>query len=151
MAIPPSTAPKDTADLMLVHASELNTKQKYLRFIAITRMVPAGKVATYSQVAFMADLPGRARMVGKALGCMLLSKDTPWHRIIRADGRIAFAAETEQFAEQHSRLVTEGVIVKNGRVSLKAFQWDPDMSTFMTQFSHELKIALADKTNNQFE
>ena len=136
---------------MLVHTTDLTAKQKYLRLIAVTRMVPAGNVATYSQIAFMADLPGRARMVGKALGCVLLSKDTPWHRIIRADGRIAFAAETQQFAEQQRRLSDEGVVVTDGRVKLKQFQWEPDMSTFMTQFSNEIKMALADKADNRFE
>ncbi|MEM0911557.1 MAG: MGMT family protein [Pseudomonadota bacterium] len=128
---------------MLVHTSDLSTKQKYQRFIAITRMVPAGNVATYSQVAFMADLPGRARMVGKALGCILASSDTPWHRIIRADGRVAFAAETIQFTEQCERLQNEAVIVKQGRINLRHFQWAPDMDDFLTTFSSELKKVIS--------
>ncbi len=127
---------------MLVHSSELSTKQKYLRFIAVAQLVPKGCVATYSQVAFMADLPGRARMVGKALGCTMATDATPWHRIIRADGRIAFAAETLHFVEQYKRLTEENVVVRNGRVNLKYFQWEPDADSFLLAFSKQLKLIM---------
>ena len=83
--------------------------------IAAIRAVPGGQVASYGEIARRAGLPGRARLVARTLAgnddpCL------PWHRIVRADGRIAFPAHHAQFAEQRQRLNAEGVLVRNGRV-----------------------------------
>ncbi len=40
----------------------------------------------------------------------------PWHRVVRADGRIAFPPDSAQYAEQCGRLRAEGVRVEGGRV-----------------------------------
>ena len=39
----------------------------YARIYAVVRRIPRGRVATYGQVARLADLPGQARQVGYAL------------------------------------------------------------------------------------
>lgn len=54
----------------------------------------------------------------------------PWHRVVRADGRIAFPEGSEGRREQVERLRGEGVAVEGGRVarrakSLDAALWGP--------------------------
>jgi methylated-DNA-protein-cysteine methyltransferase-like protein len=92
------------------------TKSAADKFLAAIRAVPYGQVAGYGEIARRAGLPGRARMVAR-----LLSQNDdpklPWHRILRSDGRIAFPADSPQFAEQAQRLRAEGVTVVNGRVT----------------------------------
>jgi len=83
--------------------------------VAAVRAIPAGDVAGYGEVARRAGLPGRARLVAK----MLCAADEPglaWHRVLRSDGRVAFAAGTPAFEEQVQRLRAEGVRVDAGRV-----------------------------------
>lgn len=85
------------------------------RVFAAIRAIPRGQVAGYGEVARRAGLPGRARLVAR-----LLSQNTdgklPWHRVLRADGRIAFPAGSDGFIEQCARLQREGVSVSAGRV-----------------------------------
>lgn len=85
------------------------------RILAAVRAIPRGQVAAYGEVAHRAGLPGRARLVAR-----LLSENTdpglPWHRVLRADGRIAMPPGSEGFREQSRRLRGEGVAVVNGRV-----------------------------------
>ena len=57
----------------------------------------------------------------------------PWHRVLRADGRIAFPPGSAGFEEQCRRLRAEGVTVAQGRVKrqpggqdLDAAVWGPD-------------------------
>ena len=52
--------------------------------------VPFGKVASYGQIADLAGLPGRARLVGKSLGLAPHSMQLPWYRILRSSGQLAF-------------------------------------------------------------
>jgi len=95
--------------------------------------VPKGRVASYGLIADLAGLPGRSRAVGYWLKRASSELILPWHRIIRADGKIAFPQGSEAFAIQRSRLVDEGVWVKNGRVNLAQFGWEPDLSVLLQQ------------------
>ncbi len=52
------------------------------------RRIPPGRVATYGEVAALAGLPGRARLVGRSLG-QDDGPPLPWHRVVAAGGRIA--------------------------------------------------------------
>src|SRR5579863_7593057 len=80
------------------------------------RAIPRGCVSSYGAVARRAGLPGRARLVGRALKIAPRDLDVPWHRVVRAGGRIAFPASSRQFAEQRRRLRAEGVQLIRGRV-----------------------------------
>ncbi len=80
--------------------------------------IPAGSVASYGVIATRAGLPGRARMVGSVLRQTPDHIDLPWHRVMRADGRIAFEAGSAEFIKQVQRLQEEGVVVSDGRVDL---------------------------------
>ncbi|MBJ7517712.1 MAG: MGMT family protein, partial [Stenotrophomonas sp.] len=44
----------------------------------------------------------------------------PWHRVLRADGRIAMPEGSRGWREQSQRLRAEGVVVERGRVRMPA-------------------------------
>ena len=85
------------------------------RIFAVIRAIPPGRVAGYGEVARRAGLPGRARWVARLLSGHD-GDELPWHRVLRADGRIAFPPGSRGFAEQTLRLRGEGVTVEDGRV-----------------------------------
>ena len=88
--------------------------------------VPRGRVATYGQIATLAGLPRRARLVGRALKLLPAEVDVPWHRIDNAAGRVSprgDAFDSEDLQEQ--LLGREGVTLVRGRVALVDFQWRP--------------------------
>ncbi len=93
------------------------------RILATVARVPRGRVASYGQVATLAGLPGRARLVGWALRHAPDGATLPWHRILRADGCIAFPQGSEPHARQVRLLVRERVKVERGRVDLARFGW----------------------------
>jgi methylated-DNA-protein-cysteine methyltransferase related protein len=90
--------------------------------------IPPGKVASYGQIADLAGLPGRARLVGKALG--LSPTPLPWHRVLRSNLTLAFAAGTEHAVLQRSLLLQEGVIFQGQRVA-KLHHWQPDLAELL--------------------
>ncbi len=85
------------------------------RILAAVRAIPPGRWAGYGDVARTAGLPGRARMVARVLA-HASDASLPWHRVLRSDGRIAFAGDDPRAAEQAARLCREGVPVVEGRV-----------------------------------
>jgi methylated-DNA-protein-cysteine methyltransferase-like protein len=89
---------------------------------AIAR-IPRGCVASYGQVASMAGLPGRARLVARVL--RTTSLPLPWHRVLRSDGSIAFASGSNAQREQRQRLLDEGVDFQRTRVNLRLAAFDP--------------------------
>jgi len=101
--------------------------------LAAVRAIPAGRVASYGEVARRAGLPRRARLVARTLATT--EEEVPWHRVVRSDGRIAFPDGSRGFREQVTRLRAEGVTVSRGRVSgfprgeapetLDALLWGP--------------------------
>ena len=88
------------------------------KILAEVRRVPPGQVAGYGQIARRAGLPGRARLVAKVLSTNE-ADDVPWHRIVRADGRIAFPPRSAGYREQSARLKAEGVKLRAGRVAIE--------------------------------
>lgn len=89
--------------------------------------IPAGHVCSYGRVAEMAGLPGRARLVGTVLAEHSGADALPWHRVLRADGRLAFAAGSRNFELQRKRLKAEGVATSKGRVNLARFGWQTSL------------------------
>jgi methylated-DNA-protein-cysteine methyltransferase related protein len=91
----------------------------------VVRRIPYGKVATYGQVAELANLPGQARLVGYALYQVDPQDDIPWHRVINAQGKISESPFREggDFL-QRSRLEQEGVeFSAEGKVDFKIYRW----------------------------
>jgi methylated-DNA-protein-cysteine methyltransferase related protein len=93
--------------------------------------IPSGTVATYGQIADLAGLPGRARLVGRALGMVPNDIALNWHRVLRASGHIAFPIGSEQAELQRGLLQEENVVVINYRVKLANFQWQPDLAELL--------------------
>ncbi|WP_051412380.1 MGMT family protein [Pseudoxanthomonas sp. J35] len=85
------------------------------RILAAVRAIPPGQVAGYGEVARRAGLPGRARLAARVLSGNT-DPQLPWHRVLRADGRIAFPEGSSGWREQCQRLRAEGVRVEGGRV-----------------------------------
>jgi methylated-DNA-protein-cysteine methyltransferase-like protein len=99
-----------------------NPEAAYAAIQAVVRQIPRGRVASYGQVARLAGLPGRARLVGRVLGAR--TADTtplPWYRVINGQGRISLTGEAA--TEQQRRLRAEGVPVRHGRIDLRRFGW----------------------------
>ena len=80
------------------------------RILAAVRAIPRGEVSSYGEVARRAGLPRRARLAARVLSGNT-DPGLPWHRVLRADGRIAFPEGSEGFREQAQRLRAEGVRV----------------------------------------
>ena len=93
--------------------------------------VPKGKVASYGQIADLAGLPGRARLVGKMLGFAPSEMKLPWYRILRSSGQLAFDAGSREAETQKGLLQEEGVVVLNNRVKLKLFGWVPGLNEML--------------------
>lgn len=83
--------------------------------------IPAGRVASYGEIAARAGLPGRARMVGQALRGTPDGLELPWHRVLHADGSVALRRGGSAWREQCRRLRAEGITVRAGRVPMTAF------------------------------
>jgi methylated-DNA-protein-cysteine methyltransferase-like protein len=99
------------------------TRHSILR---VVRRVPPGKVVTYGQVAKLAGLPGRARLVGYALAALSAGTTVPWHRVVNAAGRISMRRRPGPELTQRMRLQAEGVRFDGGgRIALKHYQWNP--------------------------
>lgn len=101
--------------------------EAHLQIYAAVSAIPAGRVASYGAIAARAGLPRRARMVGRALAETPDDMQLPWHRVVRADGRVALAPGSAGFREQCRRLRAEGVTVRNGRVPMGAFGLHHDL------------------------
>ncbi|MBX9945937.1 MAG: MGMT family protein [Reyranella sp.] len=57
----------------------------------VVRRIPRGWVATYGQVATMAGMPRRARLVGRVLQRLDSTTTVPWHRVVNARGEVSFS------------------------------------------------------------
>jgi len=135
--------PRTTADaFMKARRDILDTIQR----------IPRGQVASYSQIAFIAGWPGRARLVARVLsdipsaipGEAASSRSTPgpvaatdasragkdsvvvpWFRVINAQGKVAIPKSSPGHLQQIRLLKAEGVVFLNGRVSFEKQGWKP--------------------------
>ena len=105
----------------------------YRAIYAVVRRIPAGRVATYGQVAELAGIPGGARVAGAALKVSGPGDRLPWQRVIgkagRVRGRIAIH-DPVGAAIQRDLLEREGVAIgESGLIALDAFGWLPARAT----------------------
>ncbi len=95
----------------------------------IARQIPAGRVATYGQIAAMIPSPAgispedykayRARWAGSAMAAC--PPDVPWQRVINSQGKISPRRGAEQ---QRQLLEREGLVFDSkDRVDLVRFAW----------------------------
>ena len=95
---------------------------RHERIYALVSSIPAGRVATYGQIA---ALDGRCtpREVGWALAALPAGRDVPWHRVINARGAVSPRRDGDD-GEQRARLEAEGVrFDRRARVELAAVRW----------------------------
>lgn len=98
----------------------MTSEETLYQFIAA---IPLGNVATYGQLARLAGRPGSARWVGRTLKHLPKDSSLPWHRVINAQGKISFPADSEAWLIQKDKLADEGILLHNGRIRLKDYQW----------------------------
>jgi methylated-DNA-protein-cysteine methyltransferase-like protein len=96
-------------------------RQAFARIYAVVRRIPAGRVATYGQVAALAGWPRAPRVAGNALHALPEGSRIPWHRVVGAGGRLSLARISPHGAlTQRMRLEREGVrFNRRGRVDLE--------------------------------
>lgn len=97
----------------------------YEAIYAIVQQIPYGQVATYGQIAELANLPGRARLVGYALFRVAPDADIPWHRVINAKGEVSESpVRYGSDYLQRSLLEAEGIqFSAEGRINLRTYRW----------------------------
>lgn len=94
------------------------------RIWQIVHQIPTGRVASYGQIASLAGLPGRARLVGHTLKNLPHPISLPWHRVCNAQGRLSLPVGSRSYEQQKSRLEKEGIIFIKGNISLRRYGWD---------------------------
>ncbi len=88
--------------------------------LSVVEEIPAGRVATYGQIARLTGRDRNARLVGKILSMSAYYGQYPCHRVVNHAGRTA-----PGFRAQRELLEDEGVeFGTNGCVDLKKYQWD---------------------------
>lgn len=83
------------------------------RVVAAARRIPAGRVATYGDVARLAGRPRAARAVGNIMRAGN-APGVPYHRVIAAGGRLGGYGGNETVKAELLR--AEGLTVVRGRV-----------------------------------
>jgi methylated-DNA-protein-cysteine methyltransferase-like protein len=95
----------------------------YEKIYHVVRQIPAGKVATYGQIAKIVDRC-TPRMVGYAMAALPSNFDVPWQRVINHGGEISRRSCGDGSLRQRKLLEAEGIqFDKRGRVDLKKSRW----------------------------
>ena len=103
--------------------SELDEK-----IYAAVRMIPFGKVATYSQIAALVGNCNLRRYVGNALHKNPNNKITPCHRVVNAKGFCSGSFAFGGRDVQREKLEEEGIIFIEDHVDM--IQFDIDENDF---------------------
>jgi O-6-methylguanine DNA methyltransferase len=89
------------------------------RVLELTRKIPKGKVATYSELARAAGNPGACRAAGNALRRNARPDTVPCYRVVRSDGSAGGYSGVKDSGEKIRRLMKDGIKVSEGRVDLR--------------------------------
>ena len=100
-------------------------KTFYQRVINIIKSIPAGKVATYGQIAEYSGNSHASRQVAYILHSSSRKQNLPWHRVVNSKGSISLKPGYG-YELQKEMLKGEGIIFnKNDHIDLKLFLWIP--------------------------
>ena len=92
----------------------------FQRIYAQVKKIPAGKVATYGQIAMMAGNPHLSQIVGYALHANPDPSTIPCHRIVNRFGKLAKAFVFGGENRQRELLLAEGItFIDDNTVDLK--------------------------------
>ena len=113
--------PDQDVKRMIAESYDLVTTSPSKRIYEAVKKIPAGKVATYGQIAELAGDKKMARAVGNALHKNPDPEHIPCFRVVNAKGELSGAFAFGGEGEQAKRLEEDGIEVKNGKVDLKKF------------------------------
>ncbi len=103
------------------------TASTHQRIYAVVSLIPRGRVATYGQVARLANLPGQARLVGYALSALPDHSRIPWHRVVNARGQISGRRDGGPMSAIQRLLLERERISFDARdsINLETYRWRP--------------------------
>jgi len=90
------------------------------KIFCLLKKIPAGKVATYKDLAFAAGKPKSARAVGKILNSNPTPIKIPCHRVVCSNGKIG--GYKLGVKKKISLLRAEGVKISKDRLDLKKYK-----------------------------
>ena len=109
---------------MITESYEIVTDSPTKRIYEAVKKIPAGKVATYGQVAATAGNPKMSRAVGNALHKNPDPENIPCFRVVNSKGEFSGAFAFGGENEQKKRLEADGIKVEDGRVELSRYGVD---------------------------
>ncbi|MBD5395135.1 MAG: methylated-DNA--[protein]-cysteine S-methyltransferase [Lachnospiraceae bacterium] len=100
--------------------SAVLTEDLIYEILSVVEEIPAGKVASYGQIAKLIGRDKNARLVGKVLSISEYYGKYPCHRVVNHTGRLA-----PHFYGQKELLLEEKVEFKDEmHVNMKKCQWE---------------------------
>ena len=117
--------PDKDIKMMIAESYDLISDSPSKRIYEAVRKIPYGHVATYSQIAEIAGDRKMARAVGNALHKNPDPAGIPCFRVVNAKGELAGEFAFGGLGAQAKLLNSEGIEVKDGKVDLDRFQWNP--------------------------
>ena len=106
-------------------------EERFRRIWDVVEGIPEGSVLNYGEVARLAGLPGRARLVGRALALAPKKRALPWHRVVNAQGKISFSADSVRGQRQRALLEAEGVVFEDEVIDLERFSPEQAMDRLL--------------------
>ena len=97
-----------------------DTKAFYQDVYSIVKEIPAGRVATYKQIAILTGFPQHARLVGRALRNVPDALGLPCHRVVNSCGRLVPSWPEQSIAE------AKGLSEENGNVDMRRVMLELD-------------------------
>jgi methylated-DNA-protein-cysteine methyltransferase-like protein len=96
------------------------------RVYEIVRIIPAGKVMTYGQIAGILGEGYTPRTVGYVMHASETA-NVPWQRVINSQGACSTGRMTMPLNLQQNMLESEGVVFNDkGKCDLTEYQWHPE-------------------------
>jgi len=102
----------------------MNRENAWSRVWGLVRMIPAGKVMTYGQIALLLE-PLSARAVGWAMNNC--PEDVPWHRVVNSMGGCSTDRKPDiPHGLQRALLENEGIAFRdNSTLDLDFYRYQP--------------------------
>jgi nicotinate-nucleotide adenylyltransferase len=106
--------PENVAACILENNIYFPKKEFSRKVLALTALVPRGKVSTYGEIAKALGRPKACRAAGNSLNKNPFAPIVPCHRIVKSDGSIGGFATG--FRKKQKLLESEGIRVKSGKI-----------------------------------